>query len=81
MADFAALTLNGKRFSKAWVLANYRNLDSGDLKENEMATLSFCGRWLSGEEAFSVKTSGSTGPPKVIQLSRGQMKLSAHMTA
>lgn len=81
MADFAALALNGKRFSKGWILANYRNLNSDELKENEMATLSFCGRWLSGEEAFSVKTSGSTGPPRVIQLSRGQMKLSAHMTA
>lgn len=75
------LTLNGKRFSKEWILANYRSLDSAGLKENETATLSFCGRWLSGEEAFCVKTSGSTGPPKVIQLTRGQMKLSAHMTA
>jgi len=46
----------------------------------EKSTLSFCRQWLNGKGLFSLKTSGSTGEPKDINISRHQMKLSAHQT-
>jgi o-succinylbenzoate---CoA ligase len=46
----------------------------------ERQTLEFCRQWLSGQAEFTVHTSGSTGEPKPIRLSRAQMALSARMT-
>lgn len=40
----------------------------------------FCREWLEGKSTFSVKTSGSTGPPKVIEIRRDQMIASARKT-
>ncbi|MBI3232833.1 MAG: AMP-binding protein [Bacteroidetes bacterium] len=37
----------------------------------------FCKEWLSGQQRFLVKTSGSTGNPKSILLTRGQLEVSA----
>jgi O-succinylbenzoic acid--CoA ligase len=48
--------------------------------EFEKNTLSFIKDWLSGCEAFDVPTSGSTGAPKKISLTRAQMTASASMT-
>ena len=50
------------------------------LSENERATLDFCHQWLSGEPDFVVNTSGSTGIPKPIRLTREQMTASAQRT-
>ncbi len=43
-------------------------------------SLKFCQNWLNGVEHFSLKTSGSTGQPKTIKVSRKQMVLSAEST-
>ena len=40
----------------------------------------FCQEWLEGKENFVVHTSGSTGQPKEILLSRRQMQASARQT-
>ncbi|WP_158860408.1 AMP-binding protein [Lunatibacter salilacus] len=42
--------------------------------------MEFCQKWLNGEKSFTLKTSGSTGPPKDITVSREQMILSARAT-
>ena len=44
------------------------------------AAMEFCQKWLNGEKSFTLKTSGSTGPPKGITVSREQMILSARAT-
>ena len=71
-----SLLLNGKSIS-------YSNIKNGvNLGETsfEQATLSFCRQWLNDKGLFSLKTSGSTGEPKEIRVSRDQMKLSAQQT-
>ncbi|MBC7921763.1 MAG: AMP-binding protein [Ferruginibacter sp.] len=52
-----------------------------DLSEYERETLQFCQEWLSGREEFVRHTSGSTGQPKPVALSRRQMRASAQATA
>jgi O-succinylbenzoic acid--CoA ligase len=44
------------------------------------ATLDFSRAWLRGDDAFEVHTSGSTGAPKPIHLTRSQMEASALAT-
>ena len=51
------------------------------LDDNAHAALDFCQRWLAGQEEFVVQTSGSTGAPKPITLTRRQMEASALATA
>jgi O-succinylbenzoic acid--CoA ligase len=80
MSSFQGLTLNGKYYSKPWILDCYESLDPKQFTENEIKTLLFCGQWLSGVREFAVQTSGSTGEPKIIRLNRPQMALSARMT-
>ncbi len=46
----------------------------------EADALDFCRSWLNGQQAFILHTSGSTGTPKPIQLTRVQMRASAHLT-
>ncbi len=46
----------------------------------EEDALVFCRAWLSGQSIFTLYTSGSTGTPKPIQLTRAQMRASAHLT-
>lgn len=46
----------------------------------ERGILQFCHDWLSGKETFILHTSGSTGHPKPITLTRQQMEASAQMT-
>jgi O-succinylbenzoic acid--CoA ligase len=48
--------------------------------DNALAALAFCRAWLSGAQSFVVHTSGSTGAPKPITLTRQQMQASAHAT-
>jgi len=42
--------------------------------------LAFCQAWLSDQTEFVLQTSGSTGMPKSIALTRAQMQTSAHLT-
>lgn len=47
----------------------------------ENSTFSFIKDWLSQKNDFDITTSGSTGPPKKIIISRDQMVASASLTA
>ncbi len=47
----------------------------------EAEALTFCRAWLGGQTRFTLHTSGSTGVPKPIVLTRTQMRASAHLTA
>ena len=46
----------------------------------EQKVFDFCEKWLSGQQEFILKTSGSTGEPKPIHLTRFQMEASAKLT-
>lgn len=46
----------------------------------EQQALRFCHEWLSGKPVFTLHTSGSTGAPKPVQLTRSQMAASARLT-
>lgn len=46
----------------------------------EAEALDFCRAWLSSQPEFVLQTSGSTGVPKAITLTRAQMRASAHLT-
>ncbi|MDQ3249932.1 MAG: AMP-binding protein [Chloroflexota bacterium] len=50
------------------------------LTDNAHDTWRFCHQWLTGQHEFVVNTSGSTGPPKPITLTREQMIASARLT-
>lgn len=47
----------------------------------EQSTLQFCVDWKSGNQEFTVTTSGSTSKPRPIVIHRSQMIRSAHHTA
>ncbi|GAA0880990.1 AMP-binding protein [Algoriphagus jejuensis] len=55
-------------------------LDISAFSEMEKAALVFCKGWLSGQKQFLQQTSGSTGVPKRIELTREQMQASAEAT-
>ncbi|MBN7812738.1 AMP-binding protein [Algoriphagus sp. H41] len=54
--------------------------DFSGFSEMEKAALDFCKAWLSGQKNFIQQTSGSTGIPKKIELTREQMQASAAAT-
>jgi len=58
---------------------NFNNLPI-PVTEYEQKTISFCQKWLVGQMEFIIKTSGSTGEPKLIVLTRNQMIASAKLT-
>ncbi|SIT76957.1 AMP-binding protein [Pontibacter indicus] len=73
------LTLNGKKFFYDEIAAySFRN--SVPLNGYEAKTLEFCRDWLNGVQEFPIQTSGSTGVPKQIALTRKQMEISARRT-
>jgi O-succinylbenzoic acid--CoA ligase len=46
----------------------------------EKASLDFISNWIKGKEVFTLNTSGSTGSPKIISVTRNQLKASAQLT-
>ena len=44
------------------------------------SALRFAWHWLRGDEHFTVATSGSTGPPKTLEITREQMLVSVGLT-
>ncbi len=54
--------------------------DFSGFSELEKVALDFCKAWLSGQKNFVQLTSGSTGVPKKIELTREQMQASAAAT-
>lgn len=70
------LILNGRKFSIAESSPSAINRQSAF----EETTISFVKSWLSNQQSFTLQTSGSTGPPKEITLTRQQLAASAHRT-
>ena len=60
-------------------IANFKDLPHPN-SEYEQKVFDFCEKWLSGQQEFNLKTSGSTGEPKPINLTRFQMEASAKLT-
>lgn len=58
---------------------NFQNLPI-TTAEYEKKVVDFCQKWLVGQKEFIIKTSGSTGEPKPIILTRNQMVASAKLT-
>lgn len=52
-----------------------------DLSPERQDAVQFCQQWLQGKEQFELQTSGSTGMPKPIKVSRALMEHSARRTA
>jgi o-succinylbenzoate---CoA ligase len=65
--------------NKLMQIENFKNLPLPN-SEYEQKVLDFCKKWLSGQQEFTLKTSGSTGEPKPINLTRFQMEASAKLT-
>lgn len=72
------LILNGKQINLQ--VLDQLNEAGGPFSPYEQRVLQFSREWLSGQEAFTIHTSGSTGQPKAIKLKRQQMIASAHLT-
>ena len=70
------LHLNSQEYNKEQILLTNSFTDSYD--DN---ILQFCQIWLQGKTEFTINTSGSTGIPKPILISRTQMLASAAMTS
>ncbi|GHA55542.1 AMP-binding protein [Pontibacter akesuensis] len=73
------LTLNGNKFYYDEI-ADYSFRNSIPLNGYESKTLEFCRSWLNGVQEFPIQTSGSTGVPKTIILTRKQLETSARRT-
>jgi len=68
--------IEGKKYS-------YEEIKQGNynvLSSYSQSVLDFCKDWLNNEVEFTLQTSGSTGVPKEIVITRTQMKASAWMT-
>ena len=72
-----AFVLNGTSYSRQQLLDGCLR---AQVRDYERGVLDFCQHWLSGQETFTIQTSGSTGQPKTILLTRAQMVTSAHWT-
>lgn len=76
-------------FSSSSIWINGRNVPFDNILHGveesrsafEETTFAFIKAWLSGEEHFQLRTSGSTGEPKSISITRSQMVASARRTA
>jgi o-succinylbenzoate---CoA ligase len=64
---------------KIMQIENFKNLPFPN-SEYDQKVFDFCEKWLSGQHEFILKTSGSTGEPKPIILTRFQMEASAKLT-
>ncbi|HEX8547137.1 MAG TPA: AMP-binding protein [Cytophagaceae bacterium] len=72
------VSINGKSLSFEDLALH--NFIATDLYERN--TLAFCSDWLQGKKGFfQIQTSGSTGEPKIIDIEREKMSLSAFMTS
>ena len=73
----AAIIYQGQIFNKDDILkANLVEFEDIYLQES----IAFCRKWLQGDEAFEVQTSGSTGNPKLIRPTRQELEASLKMS-
>ncbi len=72
--------MSGIHFQQNFI--SYQEILTTDFSNKDYwgRTLEFCKEYLSGKATFPVVTSGSTGPPKQITLSRTQLQASANKT-
>jgi o-succinylbenzoate---CoA ligase len=71
------IAIGGKKFS----FEELKTISSvAFTNEIEKSAIKFCQAWLSGQPSFTLHTSGSTGAPKEIKLSRLAMEASAKQT-
>ncbi|MBX9851521.1 MAG: AMP-binding protein [Cytophagaceae bacterium] len=71
------LYINGRKVS----YQDIKKKSFSALSEYENKALEFCSEWLNEKNDFVIHTSGSTGFPKQIKITRSQMEKSAAMTA
>lgn len=73
-----------------WIQLDNDRFTSEEIKEGNyptplnpfhQAVLDFSHDWLNGKEHFELQTSGSTGLPKKIEVTRNQLKASAQLSA
>ncbi len=69
--------LNGKKILFEDIIENTEKFYVSD---EEFLIIDFCRKWLSDVQNFTLQTSGSTGAPKQITLTRKQMEISAKDT-
>lgn len=74
---YPTLWINGRRVVIERVVRGEESARS----EFEQSTFDFIQGWLTGRDEFVMSTSGSTGEPKVITVTRRQMVMSALKTA
>ena len=74
-----SLLLNGREFTYA-AIRQYPAQAPAPLNGYEARVLDFCRQWLNGALEFGLRTSGSTGQPQLVQLTRQQLAASAHRT-
>lgn len=74
------LYLDGHSYTWAWVRRHGGDLDPADYPAHVYHSLRFIWQWLRGQTSFSLTTSGSTGAPQPIHLTRAQMQASARAT-
>ncbi len=72
------LCLNAQYFDYENIKA--QTYSTSQLTDYELLVLNFCSDWLNGKTEFVLQTSGSTGAPKTIRLSRAKMLASARTT-
>lgn len=78
MAASFSLVLNGQMYTAEKILQ--LPADLSHQHPFSFPILQFCRQWLSGQEKFIIHTSGSSGKPKAITISRPQMQASARQT-
>jgi len=72
----ASIWINGRDV----LLNSILNESEKDQNDFENDTFTFIRDWLTGKDSFEIETSGSTGPPKKIKITRSQMMASAGLT-
>ncbi|GAB3238356.1 AMP-binding protein [Hymenobacter seoulensis] len=74
-----SLLLNGREFLYADI-QQYPANSPADLNGYEARVLDFCRQWLNGAQEFGLQTSGSTGTPQTVTMTRQQLEASARRT-
>jgi len=75
-----SFTLNGLRYESAAELLSIAKALTLKGEDYEISIGEFIQKWLNNEDAITVKTSGSTGAPKKVKISKQHMMNSALAT-
>ncbi|MDX1522152.1 MAG: AMP-binding protein [Anaerolineae bacterium] len=74
------ITLNHKVFPLSGLVDQPDTIPWATLSPYETHVLNFCRQWLGRQAMFTLRTSGSTGDPKSISITRRHMQISARLT-